>query len=83
MNCYECNKKLGIIRQYRHPLDNKKIICGDCCDWILLSLKYYNNCLKNGKPKHKKECYFWDTSKNRCKNEKYIKEINYETKKRI
>ncbi|GAI81199.1 unnamed protein product [marine sediment metagenome] len=40
------------------------------------SLEFYNKCLFEGRENHKKECYFWDSEKNRCRNEEYFKNIN-------
>ena len=33
--CTECNKKIGILKGYKHPIEGKKhIVCGNCFDRI-------------------------------------------------
>jgi len=76
-NCSECGKKLRFWKGYRHlVLGEKYLVCSDCFDVIDKSIEFYNKCLFEGRQNHKNECYFWDSEKNKCKNEKYFKNMN-------
>ena len=76
-NCSECGKKLRFWKGYRHPILGKTyLLCSNCYDLIDKSLEFYNKRLFEGTGNHKKECYFWDSEKNRCRNEEYFKNIN-------
>jgi hypothetical protein len=75
--CSECGKKLRVFEGYRHPLRGKKyLVCSNCFDIIMKSIIFYNKCLFKGRENHKKECFFWDKEKNRCRNEEYFKKKN-------
>lgn len=42
--CSECEKKLGILEGYRHPIEgNTKLVCKNCWDKIEVSEKRYSN----------------------------------------
>ena len=69
--CEECGKRLGLLQRYKHPLDMSKTICSECSDWISKGLVNYRKCLTEGR-QHNFECYFWDKSISKCKNEKYF-----------
>ena len=76
-NCTECGKKLRFWEGYRHPVRGKEyLVCSNCFDVIAKGIKFYNKCLFEGRQNHKNECYFWDSENNRCKNEKYFKNMN-------
>jgi len=80
-NCSECGKKLRFFEGYIHPILGKKyLICKKCLDFINRSMGFYKKCLFEGRQNHKKECYFWDARKKKCKNEKYFKKFNRITK---
>jgi hypothetical protein len=66
-----CGKKLGLLQRYSYPLDRSKTVCSKCFDWISKDLEDYRKCLKEGKH-HYLECYFWNNSSDKCKNEKYF-----------
>ena len=69
--CEACGKKLGLLQRYNYPLDRSKTVCSKCFDWISKDLEDYRKCLKEGKH-HYLECYFWNKSSSKCKNEKYF-----------
>lgn len=72
-NCSECGKTLRFFEGCAHPLRGKKyLICINCFNRITKSIEYYNRCLFLGRENHKKDCYFWDAEKKRCRNEKFI-----------
>ncbi len=76
-NCSEGGKKLRFWEGYRHSILGKKyLLCSNCYDLMDKSLEFYNKCLFEGRENHKKEYYFWDSEKNRCRNEEYFKNIN-------
>ena len=76
-NCSECGKKLRFLEGYRHPILGKEyLLCSNCYDLIAEGLEFYKKCLFKGRENHKKECYFWDSEKNKCRNEEYFKNIN-------
>ena len=75
--CCECGKKLRCFEGYIHPILGKKnLVCYKCLNHINISMEFYKNCLFNGRQDHKKECYFWDSKKKKCRNEKYFKDFN-------
>ncbi|KYK25342.1 hypothetical protein AYK25_09570 [Thermoplasmatales archaeon SM1-50] len=72
--CSECGKKLRFFEGHIHPLRGKQyLVCSACFDYIIKSIAFYNICLFKGRENHKKECYFWDKEKKRCRNEEYFK----------
>ena len=71
--CYECGKKLRFFEGCIHPtLGKKYLVCYKCFNFISISVEFYKKCLFEGRQNHKKECYFWDSKKNKCRNEKYF-----------
>ena len=77
--CSECGKKINFLRSYYHPILGKNYyVCDNCYNYINKGLEYYKKCLYEGRENHKKECYFWDKEKKRCKNEKYFKAMKKE-----
>ena len=48
-DCEECDKKLGIMEGYRHPvLGNRFLVCGKCFDKIDESMeRWYTFCLSD------------------------------------
>ena len=72
-SCSECGKKLHLYEGYSHPLRGKKyLVCKACFEYITKGIAFYNTCLFKGRENHKKECYFWDAKKKRCRNEAYL-----------
>ena len=58
--CAECGKKLGFLKGYRHPIeDKKKCVCGDCLERIEKSEREYNKFIRNAICKDNKRipCY--------------------------
>jgi len=49
VNCEECNKKLGILRGYRHPaLGTRFSVCGKCFDKVDEDMQRWNQlCLSD------------------------------------
>ena len=49
VDCEECNKKLGILEGYRHPvLGTRFLVCGKCFDKIDEDMKRWNKfCLSD------------------------------------
>ena len=71
--CYECGKELKFWQGYHHPLYGKtELVCSECFDFVEKSMEFYQKCLFEKRQNHKKECYFWDSKKNKCRNEKYF-----------
>ena len=71
--CYVCGKELKIWEGYHHPsLEKKELVCNKCLDVLEKSIEFYKKCLFEGRQNHKKECYFWDSKKNKCRNEKFF-----------
>jgi hypothetical protein len=72
--CSECGKKLRFFEGFIHPaLGKNYLVCYKCYDYINKGMEFYRECLLEGRHNHKKECYFWDNKKRRCKNEQYFK----------
>ena len=77
--CSECGEKISIMTSHYHPISGKdKLVCSKCYNYIKQGLEFYNKCLSHGRENHKKECYFWDKTKKKCKNEKFFKKLKKE-----